>query len=283
VRPLYLDTHFDGVPIGVELLREVAARGVVGCRVDLLKTTDPEAVRAMFAECDAAGLRVLAIVRDGDQIDQLNAIGLWTTQAAELWNEPDIDTNRHIEPGEYSEMLTEAAYASRAAGIPLYAGAISNLSQGGLGWLRKIKPALDEYPEVRVSVHRYPDGGAYESWDRPHDGFATRADEVAALKVIIGNRPWCVSETGVHTAPRITKPYGAWFASRYAWARVEARWTESEQLQQTRQDLAFWATTDVEFVTLYQINCGPTADSPEQFGWRRADGTWRPVADVLRA
>lgn len=277
---VYLHTHF-GAAIGPDLCREIRARGVLGVRVDLqygLRGTPADVsldtVAAIFAECADAGLDVLAIVTHHEQIETIRAAGLWNGQAVELRNEPDLDTNQALTPVEYASLIPAAVDACCRAGIDrLYVGAISNLNRRGLDYLRQLRPTFDHLPAwVRISIHRYPHGGASESWSVPHDGFQSRAAEVGAVGRIIGQRRFAVTETGYHCAPRTS---GWWI-----WRRTVRR-TEAQQLQETLHEVAVWSGAGADFVVLYQINSGPNLDDPGgSFGWRRFDGTWRPVADV---
>ena len=246
-----VQTHFDAL-VGADTLNALKSLRFSMARIDA-QASDDATTLAMADEAVAAGLRPLVIVRDGAQLDQLpDGID------AELRNEPDVNGPG---PAVYAQLVRETAEIARLRQQRLWVGAISNLNGRGLEYLRN----LGELPaDVGVSVHRYGDG----TFEHAHDGFADRDAEVAALRAIIGDRPFGVSEFGY---PK----------NRYGWGPFRRQITPERAALLLRQEIAFWARHGAAWSVIYQLNDGPTDSREDRYGIRAFDGTWRPAARVL--
>ena len=61
----------------------------------------------------------------------------------------------------------------------------------------------------------------------------------------------------------------------------EAEWTAVEVACNMAFERQFFTDHGFDFVSGYQLNDGPEPDSPERYGFRRLDGTWKPVASTF--
>lgn len=229
--------------------------GFDGCRLDCQDIT-PELRSELIREVEAAGLYPFVIVRDASQMD-----GIHGGVNIEIRSEPDI---HGISPDDY-RLQIEAAYSeARQRGLILWAGTVSNLNERGIEYLRALRP--QDWPaDLPVSVHWYPHG---RSPLDPHPGFATREAEVAALKDIIGDRPWGVSEMGYHTGRNLCLGFWPW------------RWSDADVARHAEFEWKFWAHHGARFAVWYQLADGPEDTKEHLYGIRRTDGTWKPVAST---
>jgi hypothetical protein len=246
-----VQTHFDAL-VGLDALNALRSFGFTIARIDA-QASDIDTTLAMIAEAEAAGLRPLVIVRDGDQLERLpDGID------AELKNEPDLNGPA---PAVYAQLVWEAIEIARRGRQTLWVGAVSNLNRRGLEYLK----SLGELPaDVGVTVHRYGDG----TFQGPHEGFPSRDAEVAALRATIGDRPFGVSEFGY---PKL----------RYGWGPFKRQITPEQAAVLLRQEIGFWAYHGASWSVIYQLNDGPTDTREDRYGIRAFDGTWRPSARVL--
>lgn len=257
----YLQAVFHGQPIGTDLCARIKVLGFGGIRADLQRTPAARA-KQVIAEATAAGLAVLAIVDDGLQIYQLGACE--GVLAFELRNEPDLELKGA--EAYYMALAEHAAVAAAAVNRPLYVGGVSNIDAKPLRYLRRVLEAVAPWPEVRVSVHRYPHT-LRASDARP--GYRSREAEVDAFRWLIGTRQWAVTEFGYHTAP--------WSDGWWLWKRTYQR-NDLEVRDAVMWEWAFWQRMGADLAVLYQLNDGPTGVALDRYGIRRTDGTWKPAA-----
>jgi hypothetical protein len=185
----------------------------------------------------------------------------------ELRNEPDLNGPA---PDIYSKMVVTFAEVCERRGLYLWAGAVSNLNQRGLGYLATARP--DRWPaNVNISVHRYPHGDT--PWT-PHPGYSSRVHEVDTLRMIIGARRWGVSEFGYHTANRATR-WERWFG-------IKRQWTDVQVAEYVRWEWDFWQDEGAAGAALYQLNDGPTAAAIDRYGIRDIHGAWKPSAATFK-
>lgn len=253
-----------GYRIGTETLADVRRLGCDGVRIDC-QPLAPFEVRVMAEEVLAAGLKVLVIVREAAQLEHLPP-----DIDIEVGNEPDLNGPP---PRIYAEQVRAVRDAAVAKGLRTWAGVVSNLNTRGFDYLEMLVPLLPL--DVRITVHRYPHDQCFaQGFEVPHPGFASRDEEVATLKRLIGVRPWGVSEFGYHTARRPIKCYGVRLGSR--------RWTDVDVAEQVRREWLFWQGQGATFAVLYQLNDGDEDVALSRYGIRRTDGTWKPVAATFR-
>ncbi len=231
------------------MLQAIRGRGVDGVRLDLRGMT-PEDAREAIQEAYAAGLEVLALV----DVRQLPWVPPGT--AVELGNEPDLSGP---EPAEYAGQIRAAVVLAQERRLRLWVGAVSNLNRRGLDYLAAVIEAVPA-AGVGITVHRYPTGPGATT---PHDGFLGRADEVVALRRLIGARPWGVSEFGYHTGPRRRWSWFPWWTTC---------WSDAEVAQHVAWEWEFWRTQGARFAVLYQLNDGPTAQPIDRYGIRTREG-----------
>ena len=251
-----------GASLGADLLYALRDRGVALVRLDLQHAPTGEVARALVQEVLDARLRPLGIIRPEQAAwfaDLTPAVDL------ELLNEPDL---AGWAPAHY-RVAVETAWRALEGRHRLWAGSVSNCTHGTLGWLMNVVQGLPA--GVGVTVHRYPKNGGWP--DEPQAGFRSREDELARIVAIMGARPWGCSEFGYHTGPQAR----GWWLWRRTW-----RWTDLEVARFVREDWGRWAIAGAAFAVLYQVQDGPGADPIDQFGIRRRDGTWKPVADTFR-
>lgn len=250
-----------GEPLGTPLLMALADRGVALLRLDLQTVLDPARAALLVAEVQTVGLRPLLIIRP----EQAGWLPIAPALDVEILNEPDL---AGWSPSGYANVVTSAVRVL-APEHRIWAGSLSNCSKRSLGWLAQVLPQLPAC--VGVTVHRYPKNGG-----RPSDGqegFKNRLDELAAVRRIVGARPWGCTEFGYHTGPQQT----GWWLWRKRW-----RWTEEQVAGFTAMEWQFWEQAGAAFAVWYQLNDGRTSDPVDLFGLRRLDGSWKPVAATFR-
>ncbi len=254
---------------GDDELYELRQLGCDGIRYDAQLRTTSKDVAVIADNALKFGLTPLVIVKDDWQIADLPA-----GAHVEVRNEPDIDTNEQLSPKAYAEIAHRCVTAARRRSeevqslIPVWVGAVSNLNDRGLAYLRVLfsdripNSLLTLPPDVGVSVHRYPE----KTFREPHDHFTSREHEVEVLRKIIGSRAYGVSEVGYTTGSVNGKP----------------NMTDEEALDNLRLEFNFWTAQGAKFCTVYQIMDGPDDTPINRFGIRRIDGTWKPSADIFR-
>ena len=228
----------------------------------------PDAIDYLKQAVPDSGL--LVILRNADHVDNVGA-SLRGAQV-EYWNEPDIATDGVIPPATYAAEAVRFIAAAHRVGAYPWIGSISNLNRRGFGWLRAMILALPPIDQpYGITVHRYPNG---RSWRDPHDSFASREAEVAALTAIIGTtRPWAVSEFGYHTAPQRRVRWLPFWWPRNTW-----HWSDARVLELVSAELFFWRQAGAQFAVCYQVTDGPSEAAIDRYGVLRLDGTLKPVA-----
>jgi hypothetical protein len=251
-----------GDPLG-GVPRDLRALGFGMVRLDMQNVLSPALFRTLVAEVTNAGMTPLCILspeRMGVIPDNLTGLDI------EVLNEPDL---QGLTPLRYVENV-RAVQAYAAGRHRIWAGGVSNLTTRKVKWLREVVMRLS--PEVGVTVHRYPKNG--EPPRTAQDGFRTREEEMAAVRSIVGTRPWGCSECGYHTGPQSK---GWWF-----WRRTW-RWTDAQIGVFGLEEMRYWRNAGAAFAVWYQLNDGTSADPIDRFGIRRLDGGWKPVARTLAA
>lgn len=260
-----LGTHFEA-RIDLPSLQQVRAFNFRWARLDC-QTCSTDTMLAMIEDCKACDLEPLPIVSDPDRLRALEGVGV----PVEFSNEPDGD----IPPAVYREQLNAACIVALEHGIELWGPAISNLDRDSLRWLEAVRDGAWPVGLEVISVHRYGDG----TFDYSHEGFASRADEVAALLELCDGLPFAVTEFGYPTYPAAGVTRQRKRPKRTKYLRPDLHLSESQSAANIAQEWEFWrAYTDRPF--LYQINDGPNAD--EGYGIRRfVDGAldgWKQAA-----
>lgn len=268
---LYLHATFNE-PIGPETCAQLKAFGWDGVRVDVQRAPEPVALRCANEALDA-GLAACVVVADERQVALLRGCAPPDRLSFELRNEPDIEGPS---PLDYAHLMQRAAAEAGVTGHRLYVGALSNPHGRGRDYWRRIESWVrDAPPHVGVSWHRYGAGtwqGEYgETWARPHEGFATRDEELWWVHGTAGGRPLAITECGWSTAPRC---WGWWIFKRCR------RYSEADVWANLAAEISHWARADADFVTLYQLNDGPDDTRLNRYGIRRADGSWKPLASA---
>lgn len=240
-----------GEPLSHEwpLLRSLRFGAV---RQDVQMHQTPAAVEALRAETVGSGLEPLWIIRP----EQLS----WFQpgERVELLNEP----NFYLSSSAYADMWNRLADDAQSRQIQVYVGSLSNLTYPVLDWFRAAWRQMTTPPSL-VSIHRYPtDDGPHA----PHAGFWSRLDEVAALRSIIGQTPFDVTEFGYHTA------------RRWRWKVWPTRWSEAQTAAFVGYEWDFWSSVGVSRAYLYQLNNGRGTSHLDHYGIRRVDGTLKPSA-----
>lgn len=250
-----------GELIGAELLAEVHASPCSGIRIkaDHLPALPESYVVTLAREVIAAQMQPYTSIRTAEQFTALTLDAPGALVG--LGNEPYFKENRWTFDGYVHEAKRCLAF-SKEAGVPIYLGEIANLNLDGFDWfsalLNALKGHLHEF--VRFSAHRYPN----DKPTTPHKGFTSREHEVdywrrMIMKACGEPRPLLIGEVGYNN-----KTFSEAAAADYmAW---EAR---------------FWNEQGIDFVFAYQINDGPTSHVLDSYGFRRLDGSWKPVKDAF--
>lgn len=266
-----LQTHFNAANVDRETLRQV--RGPFNfrwARVDV-QLCDAATMLAALEDVRACDLRPLPIVADEPRIEELPA---WC-EDAEYWNEPDGD----IPPQVFRPMLDRACRLAASRGVRLWAPAISNLDRDSLYWLRRLRDEGGGWPEglYGISAHRYGDG----TFEHPHDGFASREEEVDALRDICNGLPFIITEFGYPSIAGSFRRSSA-LCQRYHKSTL----SEAQQAERIAQEWQFWRDQNT-IPFLYQLNDGPSpTELGDHYGIRRCapDGTltdWKPAAHTV--
>jgi hypothetical protein len=252
----FLQTGF-GEPIGHQANELVKSLDFDGCRVGAPRSAD-YSLAAIIQEVEDAGLEPLIVVSSVGE-----ALLVPPGIPVEYLNEPDLTS---VSPEVYAR---DALTIQRARGR-CWAGCISNLNDRGLAYLTKVLAAAPELE--RISVHRYPRPGG--NVHKAHAGFDSREFEVEALKRIVGDRAFGVSEFGYHTG-------------KDSWWRP--RLTDYQVAERVEWEWRFWRRMGAEFATLYQINDGITNTRLDRYGIRRRtadngnfNGPLKNVANSVR-
>ncbi len=246
-----------------DVLPEIASQGCTVVRIDCQKVRDPKLAQEVLD----AGMTPLVIVADPELIADLPKGSM-----VECGNERDIGLDGYSNaPLVYWNDLAAPSIAyCEDYGHRLFLGAVSNLHKGGLDWLRQLP--WDAIPSwVSCSHHFYPDDGRPHASHISHLQFRypfqcrnTRDQDVAELKAIVGERSLACSETG-------------WWDGPYR--------TETDVAEWYRFERAFWDLKRYEFAIAYQLESAapvpPDQWQPEHgYGFRRADGSWKPSAQA---
>lgn len=194
--------------------------------------------------------------------------------ALEIGNEPDLahkmwKTFPHAMADAFG--ICHGVARGYFPDIPILSPSISNLIQHekhrGFQYLEAMAPRLPH--DCDIAFHRYPAGRDFED---PHRGFHSRPEEIKRLKEIAGDRKlWC-TELG--------------------WAEENPKFslTEDQVAARIGQEIDFAGVAGIHSLTLYGINSAPIlpgdnddAKREKTFGARRADLSWKPWAEKVKA
>lgn len=248
-----------GQPLGDETLEAVKAHGFTIVRIDLqgqdadgrpLPTGLPlETSAGLAREVIDHGLQPLCIVRKADQM-----LALPPGALVELGNEPDLEQFGWTVESYIREARFCVAVA-RESGQRLYLGVVSNLNRRGFSFLEAL-PWREWPTTICASAHRYPEGRDPRT---PHKGCKNREHEIEKFKAIVGPRPIAITEVGYSDGP--------------------GYWSENDVAAHMAWERQLFDHHGFEIVVGFQANDGPNADTESHFGFRRLDGSWKPVAD----
>jgi hypothetical protein len=203
----------------------------------------------------------------GTVVDAAASVGL-VDYGLEIGNEPDIACDGYAKrPEDFAEAIRQCLEAARAHSYPgaLITGGIANLNNRGFDYLRRMLAAPSmPLDGVWIGFHRYPEAGRGPL--APHDRFRSRQDEWDTFLALVGSREVACTEFGYHTAP--SRPVTL---------------TDETQADSVMWDLQYYTERSVRLALVYQLNDGPDDTWINRYGVRRTDGTWKPVADRIRA
>jgi len=294
---VYLNLGYTPQPggsIGRELLEKIADVGFHGVRQDV--PDDPTLTRELVRElADFPRLNVIFLLAGGHMTRRhgepweagtlvqhvnetcriLGEAGFFDRTpppALEIGNEPDLAHDRWKKnPESLADAFIECYLTSREFSnqAPVLTPSVSNLNVRGLAYLRRMLERGIP-PGAFVAVHRYPNG---QSPTDPHDPFETRREEVAALLSLVGARDVWVTEAGRSEGP-------GWIR-RFLFQKTEFWLTEQQVADYMEAELRLWAEfPQVKAVVWYQLNSGADRRNElHNYGIRRADGTFKPVAE----
>lgn len=234
-----------GPLLGGETLAAVKAHGFTIVRLDC-QDLGQDATRESAQEVIDAGLQPLCTLRRVEQLAMLPQGAL-----AEAGNEPDIKRFGWTKD-TYRSFVVRFVAEAMQLGIRSYVGAYS---AGGWrerkDWVRDL-PWHDIPEAIGCSMHWYPGKPDDRKQLRPTDA------EIEWLAYTVGARPLAISEANYNDGP--------------------GGWTE-EQVAAFMADLRrIFARHGFDFVVGFQLNDGPSADRDDHYGFRRLDGSFKPVA-----
>lgn len=242
-----MQTHFDGVSIGLELCIELANKGVQHFRIDG-QNRNPLECETMLDDADKVGVDHLLIVNDFNILETL------TSRNIEWKNEPNgrhRDTQSEVEIYHHEFMV--AYEICQRQGHKLHGPCISNTNQRSIDWLNMFMD-LGVPEDIVITYHTYRDDIRF---DNPHRGFSGRGEpgEMRWVVAAAQGRPIACSEVGYDDPDEIAVA-----------ENIDKEFLLAE---------SFGAL----FCTYYQINDDVLRG--QHFGARRPDGTWKPVMDVF--
>ncbi|MGE5357624.1 MAG: hypothetical protein ACM3NQ_01310 [Bacteroidales bacterium] len=265
-RTVGLQTGFGGL-IGRDLYQQLRRFGWDVARLDCLRNhLDPALVREsgeagaiarLVDEAQAEGFRVVIIITS-DQIplvpDGIDVeVYADVTDTSTVGTEPDI---AGFPPERIAAAINAQMSCSVAKKLRVWAGCISNPGPGPLNWLRRLAATL--HPSVGLTVHRYP-GELGDPASKGRKPYRSRAEEMAAIKAVVGTRKWAMSEGGCPVAKK-----GWWL-----WRR---ECTEAQQGSYIRDNRTLLLSAGADYVVHWQIR--------GESGILRDNSTWRPGAYV---
>lgn len=203
----------------------------------------------------------------------------------EVGNEPDLAIREWAEhPRALGAAFIDAYQAIQevAPGMKVLTPSVSNLNERGTTYLQEMfKTAIPS--GAGAAFHRYPNGdGSWRPSARaPHEGFASRQEEVMTLQEAVGfGRDLWLTETGFREGPYEEK--------KFLGLKKEKHWIREQDVAElVRQDMEFWLrVAQLQTYTYYGLNDGPDRDNPEDsYGIRHFeepwDGPWKKVAQTL--
>ncbi len=231
-----------GSLIGREWLTDLKARGWEVIRQDV-QYLSADKIAPIIGELQHAGFRPFVImtaaqtpyIPRGIDVNMLDAPDP-TPGGMEPWG--------RVSPEAYADAINAAMPQARARGLRVWVGFVHIGEAKSIDWFRRVFSLLD--PDVRISVNRYPPGGA-SKFDASHLGGRER--EMSTFKSIIGTRPWCVSEVGWHQGP-LKRGYQHVFGGHY-------HMSDARIAGLARQEAAYWQRNGAEMMCWYQIQDEP--------------------------
>lgn len=265
-----------GSLVGAPRVEAIKAHGYSGIRNGDDRTQDADVFHLLMEEIIGAGLRPIL-----GEITPVQ-VGLVPegVKDIELRDLPDLDPSgleplltKGTTPASYAAALNDVAPLVKAKGLRAWVG-MTGTSPSDLTTLQAFLKLVD--PIYGVSIHRYPPKFA-TTWEASY--MSSREEEAAALKVVLRGRPFAVCEAGYSQGPQ-----ARWWQWLYAyhWHLSDAQLSDA-----LAGERAYWEREGAAFLCIYQENdapgqCArhPQFPSGDEFGVRRADGSWKPSALV---
>lgn len=282
-----------GYPIGAETMRRVAGFSFERCRIGLKpdrSMSDADKV-AMLAACAdevrAVGLTPLVMIaaNEAEAVPVRSDVEIYapTPDYSQGGSEPDLRPD--VTASSMAAAVAAAMPVLRARECRVWTGCASNPSINGRAFLSRLFGDAAMPADVHLTCHRYSPPRARDNrvaWAP----FATRAEEIAALKAIAGpRRRIAITEWGYHTAwqPKFGGDVGRWLAALWP-ALFAFRFTDADVARFVAQDLAEYWAQGVTFCCYYQINDGVSGEAIDRFGMRRQpweQQEWKPAAEAV--
>lgn len=246
-----MQTHFDGVSIGIPLCEELVRKGVQHFRIDG-QNRDLSQCILMLDDADSVQVDHLLILNNHEILEGL------TNRNIEWKNEPngragkDKDKiKREVE--EYHHEFMVAYEICQRQGHRLHGPCISNTNQKSIDWLNQFMD-LGVPEDIVITYHTYRDDIRF---DNPHRGFKGRGEpgEMRWIMAAAAGRPIACSEVGYDDPDEIAVA-----------ENIDKEFLLAESF-------------NALFCTYYQINDDVLRG--QHFGARRPDGTWKPVMKVF--
>jgi len=192
----------------------------------------------------------------------------------EVGNEEDLSGKRWARDpvgwaalvGDVSVIAASHSNISPGGAVQVVSGGVSSVSRHAMGWLERSH--VRDLP-IGVGYHQYRSTPPAE----PLDGYGSRGDEFRVLRDAAGDRETWMTESGWHTAPRVS---GCW-----PWKKTWA-YTDAEVARYLSEEMARNDEVGARCFVTYQLADGPDRTNDQnRFGIRRFDGSLKPSARVL--
>lgn len=246
-----MQTHFDGVSIGIELCQELKLRGVEHFRIDGQNRLVSECL-TMLTDADMVEVEHLLILNNFEVLESLREKNIeWMNEPNNRVGKNKNDIKEEIEMYHHSFLV--AYEICQKQGHKLHGPCISNTNQRSIDWLNGFVD-LGIPNDIVITYHTYRDN---LDFNKPHRGFSGRGEpgEMKWIKAAANGRAIACSEVGYDSTDDFTVA------------------------ENMKKEFELAESFGALFCTYYQLNDDVIRGIP--MGARRSDGSWKPVMNVF--